>query len=753
MDNIELFKLFGSIGIKDEASKEIDKIDGKAEKTGSKFGTVAKGVAVAGAAIGTAAIGAGAALFKLAGNAGDHADRLLDLNSITGMSTTAIQEWQNVAKVAGVDTETMTKASEKLTKTMDVLEKGTGKQSEAMKGLGLSYDQLNSASPDERMELVANALANVEDPAERARLGTDLLGGAWKDLAPIVSMGADGMDEARQKAHELGAVMSEDALNDANNFRIGMENLRTMMGGFAMQIGASVAPVLTDVLLPAFEHLIPIIMRFGQTIVEWILKAVDVMKRVTEAVIEWASSSEGTFEQLRESFSSFFNAVISLVTGFVQLLIAIWEAWGDDILAVLQTAWNLIVPVFQLALDLIIDVFNVFAALFQGDWKALWEAVKTLASNLWKNISNVIEAAMNFIKSVVDLVWNIIKDIINAVLNTILSIVTSIWNNIKSFIQTSVEAIRTNIQTVFNIIRDFFSTVWNAIQAIFNNVINSIVTFVRNQFEAIRNNIQSLLTATQSIISSIWNFIKGTFETVLSFLKSLVQGDFQGMRDAINTQMQNARELITSIWNAIKTFFSSVLGELLSSVRSKFQDMISAVRERMNNVKSTIESIWNEALSFLKGINLFQVGVDIIQGLINGIGSMANAVWEKAKGIATGIGDSIKSALGVASPAKVTIAIGKWTGIGLENGLEATTKQVEKAANQLAMAAVPDIDPYPITSSAASLLPPTVQSNVSQTAGRPQIIQNNTYNSPEPLDAYTINRKNKQNLQQLGMQI
>ncbi|MDI5791310.1 hypothetical protein PO124_31610 [Bacillus licheniformis] len=39
----------------------------------------------------------------------------------------------------------------------------------------------------------------------------------------------------------------------------------------------------------------------------------------------------------------------------------------------------------------------------------------------------------------------------------------------------------------------------------------------------------------------------------------------------------------------------------------------------------------------MKGIDLKQIGKNIIQGLINGIGSMANAVWRKVGDIADGL--------------------------------------------------------------------------------------------------------------------
>lgn len=658
MDIIKLFELFGEISLKDEASKGLDGVEGKAEKAGSKFGKMGKAVAVGGAAVGAAAVGAGAALFGLATRAGDNADRILDLNAITGMSTDSIQEWQNAAKVAGVDTETMTRASEKLTKQMDILESGTGKQSEALAGLGMSYDDINNASPDERMDMVAKALAGVEDPAERARLGTDLLGGAWKDLAPIVSMGADGMDEAKAAAHDLGAVMSEDSLNDANNFRIGMENLKTMMGGFANQIGAAVAPILTDVLLPAFENMIPVIMSFGEKIVEWILKAIDVIQQISEKVREWVSNNEGQINNIKEQFQNFVDTVINLVTGFVELLIAIWQAWGPQITSVLESTWSVIKAVFKTAFDLIVDIFNVFAALFRGDWTGLWEAVKTLLSNAWTNIQNVLSAALDLLTSNIKLAYEVAKDLIGAALQ---------W-------------------------------MWNKTKEIWANLVASVVSYLVNMV----SNISEKMQAAKNWVQNKFEEARSAAAQKLANLVSAVIEKFTSVVTNVRNKMTEAKNKVSEIWESVKSLTSTALETVVRFVTTRFTRLVAAVREKMTDAKNKISEIWGQVQSFFDGINLYQTGKDVILGLVNGIGSMVNAAKNKAIEVAEGVVGAVKGIFKTASPSKVTTEIGTNVGEGLVIGMDGMIRKASQAAQSLANAAMPM--PNVETSAARSLV-------------------------------------------------
>jgi len=98
--------------------------------------------------------------------------------------------------------------------------------------------------------------------------------------------------------------------------------------------------------------------------------------------------------------------------------------------------------------------------------------------------------------------------------------------------------------------------------------------------------------------------------------------------------------------------------------------------------------LWNEAQSFLEGINLYDIGVNIIQGLINGIGSMAKAVAGKVSDIAGGIKDKIQGALNIHSPSRFTTWIGEMFGKGLVNGIGSMIKPVMSIANKMAQAAM-----------------------------------------------------------------
>src|SRR5699024_2195795 len=150
-------------------------------------------------------------------------------------------------------------------------------------------------------------------------------------------------------------------------------------------------------------------------------------------------------------------------------------------------------------------------------------------------------------------------------------------------------------------------------------------------------------------------------------------------------------------------------------------------------LKDKTSEAFNKVVDFIKDplgdIDLFSMGKDIIQGLIDGIGSMASAVWDKAKGIANGIGDSIKGALGIASPSKLMKEFGVFTGQGLEVGMQSMIRDINRASEDMAMAALPEVDTVDLTYESRNLKNNHIQPRTVN--GSSGVTQNITINSPD----------------------
>lgn len=114
----------------------------------------------------------------------------------------------------------------------------------------------------------------------------------------------------------------------------------------------------------------------------------------------------------------------------------------------------------------------------------------------------------------------------------------------------------------------------------------------------------------------------------------------------------------------------------------------SYVKEKMTKVWTDIKTLWGKAQAFLEGIDLTEIGKNIIRGLINGIGSMVSSVTKKISSVAGSIKKGITGALDIHSPSRFTDWAGRMFGKGLENGIGSMIKPVGRVAAKMAQVAM-----------------------------------------------------------------
>jgi len=357
-------------------------------------------------------VGAAGAIYGLTKKSGDYADRILDLNAITGMSTDSIQEWQHVATVAGVGTESMTKAVEGLTRRIPQLESGTGRAAEQLQQLGIKYEDLSAMSPDQQFDLLIGKMSEMDNVTERNKIGAQLFGGAWTELAPVLSMGSEQIAATREEAHQMGTVMGEDGLNEANNFRIEMDKLKSSFEGFAMQIGSDMAPVLREDLLPLVkESVVPAIKDFIEKIKDVIKWFGDLSPETQEMIVKLAGLLAMTgpvisiFGRLTGGIGGVFGAGSKLIKNWDKI-----KKTGKILAGGLKGGIGFLFSPAGMIMLGIAAVIAIGVALYKN-----WDTIKAKASELWNKLKGVFDSIKKGVGDKMESAKNKVRDAIDKI--------------------------------------------------------------------------------------------------------------------------------------------------------------------------------------------------------------------------------------------------------------------------------------------------------------------------------------------------
>ena len=196
------------------------------QDVGSVVADVGKAIVAAMAAVGAAAVAAGAYLYGMAKETAAAGNAINDYSIRMGMSRSAIQEWDYVLSQNGATLGNLNYGMRRVVAAMGSLDEEGGKVGKAITRLGLDFDEVRNKSPEDAIDAVVRAFQDMEEGADKTALALEIFGqnGGVK-LAGLLNSTSAEMDEMRQRAHDLGMVMSDDAITAAAEFSNSMDTL------------------------------------------------------------------------------------------------------------------------------------------------------------------------------------------------------------------------------------------------------------------------------------------------------------------------------------------------------------------------------------------------------------------------------------------------------------------------------------------------------------------------------------------------
>ena len=125
---------------------------------------------------------------------------------------------------------------------------GTGEAKDAFAQLGIALrDQSgNLRGSEDLLGDVADAFARIEDPAERVRLAFKLFHFEGVALVNLLRGGSDALEQMRGRARDLGIVLDEHLVRDAERARTELDTLSQVISANLTRAALEAAPVIAD---------------------------------------------------------------------------------------------------------------------------------------------------------------------------------------------------------------------------------------------------------------------------------------------------------------------------------------------------------------------------------------------------------------------------------------------------------------------------------------------------------------------------
>ena len=197
--------------------------------------------AVNAAAVVAVAVQLGKTFAKVVTSVAEYGSTIDDASMRTGLSTDAIQEYKYIAEQVGTTLEAVTGAVGMMTRGLD-----TNKAKFA--GLGV---QLNNADGSFRTTTdifndTISKLSSMTDETERDKMAFQLLGRSAQTLIPILKQGAGGIEGLKKEAYDLGIILDEKAIKNADALGDSLLALKSSARGLGQSLITDITPALNN---------------------------------------------------------------------------------------------------------------------------------------------------------------------------------------------------------------------------------------------------------------------------------------------------------------------------------------------------------------------------------------------------------------------------------------------------------------------------------------------------------------------------
>lgn len=553
-------------------------------KLGSVLGKIGGGASVAIGAVVTGVTAISGAVVNGTTDLAEYADNIDKMSQKMGISAEAYQEWDAVMQHSGTSMETL-KAS------MKTMANAVENNNEAFAKLGITEEQLATMSQEDIFSSVITGLQNMEEGTERTYIAGQLLGRGATELGALLNTSAEETQAMKDRVHELGGVLSDEAVKAGASFQDQLQDMQTASQSLSRNLLSDFLPSITTVM--------------GGLTDIFAGDYATGLNKISNGIDETVTTVTEKLPQFMEIGASI---VMSLGKAIVTNAPKILKA-GIDVMKELAVGLTDALPdLLDTASEIITTVIDSLTETLPELLPKILSAVIQLVERLLDHLPEILTSLLNLVKSLVD---SLLKDGLPMLISALPDIILGVVNFIL-----------------------------NAIPQIITAVIDIVLAIVRE-----------FPTIMKTLVSALPQIITGVIVAILSAIPQLVEAGIQLFISLISALPQITIEIVKAVPEIIKGIVQG-FKDNAPQIKESGKQLLKSLASGLGNVGTTIgdavKNIWNALKSKFTEMsyNATKWGVDLILNFVNGIKSKIQAVVDTVKNVA----GKVKDFLGFSEP-------------------------------------------------------------------------------------------------------
>lgn len=322
------------------------------------------------------------------------------------------------------------------------------------------------------------------------------------------------------------------------------------------------------------------------------------------------------------------GAIVSLI-GFIYRL----SKTNESVAGVITSAWQALGTAFAPIFDVLADGFDQFASevgpqltqtmdVISSSVLGLAPAFAQLGGTLAQLGALLLTQWVETVITIASVALPILLQVFQTVFPILITVISSIIPIIMQLVQTIIPLILSVVQMVFPVVLGIIQSVLPVIATLLMTVAGIIMQLV-----------QTLIPLILSVVQMVFPVVLGIIQSVIPIIAAILQV----LVTVINMVLIPAIQAILAIVQFVFQYVQMVIQNALAIVNGLIQAAMALLKGDWDGawqaILTTAQTIMNNIISFFQGINLFEVGRAIVNGLIDGIKSMGSAVIGAVSGM------------------------------------------------------------------------------------------------------------------------
>ena len=493
-------------------------------------------LAVTGAAV-TAATGA---IVSGTGSVAEYGDNIDKMSQKMGISAQAYQEWDAIMQHSGTTIDA-------LKPSMKTLAQQAQNGAEEFQALGISEQEVATLSQEDLFAKVITGLQGMEEGTERTAITSKLLGRGATELGALLNASADDTEAMRQKVHELGGVMSDDAVKASAKFQDTLQDMGTGFDSLKRNMLSEFLPSITTVMegmtsiftgdsATGIEQMGDGIKQFIADLSSVAPDAMNVAVGIVEAI------GQGLIDNLPTLMAAATDLLGQLLQKLPEVVTSLASVLFPTIVQFANSVAEMLPQLMPQIVSMIMDIVSMFVDNAGQMIDAAIALITGLADGLIAALPVFLDKAPEITQKLVDALIENAPKLLMAAIEIITQLAVGLVQNIPKLIEA-------DLQIITAIFDSFKNTDWLSIGV---DIIKGIASGIGNTVGAL---VDAVKAAAQKALESAKNFL-GIHSPSAVFRDDIGQMIDLGLAEGIEDYTNPIQSAMSSLSDMTQSGFS-----------------------------------------------------------------------------------------------------------------------------------------------------------------------------------------------------